>query len=621
MKTYLLPTTAVALALLSIHVSAAVHYVDLNCTSPASPYTDWTTAATNIQDAVDVANPGETVLVTNGVYASGGAGFLIPFAPAPIVESNRVMVAKAVTVQSVNGAAATAIRGFQVPGSIYGTNAMRCVYLTNGAVLSGFTLMNGATRVGGSGGGIYSTTNAIAFNCILSNNAAHSWGGGGYGGTLSNCTFVQNVATNGGGAASARLTGCLVVSNVALKWGGGAYSNTLENCTLLSNTAAINGGGAAYGVLSNCLIAGNSVNSGIGGGTYSSVLNNCVISNNSAASGGGLAYGIANHTLIVSNRASTYGGGAYYGTLNDCNLYGNTGVSQGGGAYAGTLNFCSVSNNSAGSGGGAYGSSSCNCLVVGNRAATGGGIYQAWTTNCTVVANYATNTGGGIYGDGGLMTYNSIIYYNMAPNISSNSGAAKFNYCCTRPYYGSDSPDVGTTNEPLFVNRAAGDFHLQSNSPCINAGYNARVIVTNDLDGNPRIIGGTVDIGAYECQSPALLDYYTWLQNYGLPTDASLAYTNSDGDGVNNWQEYLADTSPIDANDYFHITSFTRDGTYITLWWTSKPTRLYQVQRRQTLGDGSPWETIITNAALGWNNVGFDSTGPQCFYRIQAVQP
>ncbi|HSJ53282.1 MAG TPA: right-handed parallel beta-helix repeat-containing protein [Anaerolineae bacterium] len=50
--------------------------------------------------------------------------------------------------------------------------------------------------------------------------------------------------------------------------------------------------------------------------------------------------------------------------------------------------------------------------------------------------------------------------------------------------------------DPLFVNRAAGDFRLQLISPGIDAG--AQVDVTTDFTGGPRPLGGGHDIGAYE---------------------------------------------------------------------------------------------------------------------------
>ena len=52
---------------------------------------------------------------------------------------------------------------------------------------------------------------------------------------------------------------------------------------------------------------------------------------------------------------------------------------------------------------------------------------------------------------------------------------------------------------------AASDFHLDTNSPCINAGNNGYVLTSTDLDGNSRIVGPLVDIGAYEYRLPTIV--------------------------------------------------------------------------------------------------------------------
>lgn len=58
------------------------------------------------------------------------------------------------------------------------------------------------------------------------------------------------------------------------------------------------------------------------------------------------------------------------------------------------------------------------------------------------------------------------------------------------------SHDIST--DPRFV--SPKDFHLQSSSPCIDAGLKMHIPdwLTTDKDGSPRIINGIIDMGAYE---------------------------------------------------------------------------------------------------------------------------
>jgi hypothetical protein len=103
----LLPALTVLTLLATIPTGAATYYVNVNNAVPVSPFTSWGTAAANIQDAVNVASAGDLVLVTNGIYQTGQTW--------TSGNSNRVSVTKAITLQSVNGPAATIIRGYQ-PG-------------------------------------------------------------------------------------------------------------------------------------------------------------------------------------------------------------------------------------------------------------------------------------------------------------------------------------------------------------------------------------------------------------------------------------------------------------------------------------------------------------------------
>ena len=503
MKRPILQLAAICSLAFTLNLSAAPHYVDVNSASPASPYSSWATAARTIQDAIDAANAGDQILVTNGIYQTGGR---IISGSA----TNRVAVNKAVTVQSVNGPAVTIIKGYQMPGVTNGASAVRCVYLADSTALIGFTLTNGATgNLYDYGGGVWcDSTNTVISNCVFTANCAVYQGGGAFRGTLKNCTLTGNVALDsGGGAYQSLLINCLVTSNTALLpnggGGGGAYGCTLSSCSLTGNLTLSSGGGAYVSVLYNCTLTGNSAR--VGGGASSSTLNNSILSVNTASAGGsGAAYGTLNNCTITANSTPGYGGGALGCTLNSCVLSSNSAPGfTGGGAVASTLNNCTVTGNLALVGGGVDTSKLTNCLLIANSAINDGGGANASTLSCCALNGNSATQGGGAEGGtlynctltgnsaavGGGADYSTlkgcIAYYNIGPSNANYSGS-DLSYCCTTPL-----PDGGSGNitaEPQLASLS----HLSAGSPCRGAG-NAAFVPAFDIDGetwfNPPSIG------------------------------------------------------------------------------------------------------------------------------------
>jgi hypothetical protein len=476
--------TFITLLLAVSNLSAATLYVSLGSTNPTPPYTNWATAATTIQQAVWAAAAGDVVVVTNGVYAGG------------------VAVTNLLTLRSANGPQVTAIDG---------GGTKRCVSLTNGASLSGFTLTNGWAA--DYGGGVWCTsTNVFLTNCTLTGNSA-TMGGGAAGAAfayycaLYNCTLANN---------STFLCGAPVCNG-----GGGAYWCKLYNCTLTGNSSRTSGGGADWCELYNCTLTGNWA--GSGGGAGNSGLNNCTLTGNSAG---------------------LYGGGASWSGLYNCTLTGN-GAGGAGGAYNCTLN---------------------NCISFGN-------YHQNDCEDCG------------------------------SPGRLVNSA-----------WFG----------DPLFVvTNGWANLRLQSNSPCINAGNNAYVTTPTDLDGRPRIVGGTVDMGAYEFQPGVNGAFIGWLQGYGLPTDGSADFADTDADGMNNWQEWVCGTDPTNRLSALRLLSAAPAGTNVTVTWQSVAGVNYFLQRSANLA--SPFALLATNilgqaGTTSYADTNATGAGP-FFYRVGVKPP
>ena len=179
------------------------------------------------------------------------------------------------------------------------------------------------------------------------------------------------------------------------------------------------------------------------------------------------------------------------------------------------------------------------------------------------------------------------------------------------------------TNAPLFVDQAGGNLRLQTNSPCINAGNNSYVIGTTDLDGNLRIRGGIVDIGAYEYQFPD--PFRVWLQQYGLPTDGSADYLDSDRDGLNNWQEWCCRTDPTNSLSVLQMLSVSNAGSGVTVRWQSVAGVMYFLECSTNLAATPPFTLLATNilgqaGTTSYADTNASVAGP-FFYRVMVHLP
>jgi hypothetical protein len=208
--------------------------------------------------------------------------------------------------------------------------------------------------------------------------------------------------------------------------------------------------------ISNCTIKNN--NSNIGGGFYSEApdgeIFNCIFSENSAAEYGGGIY-LLNSALNITNCIFTQ------------NQAGDTG-GPGGGAIFNAYSYPTITNSTF----------SGNTARAGSE---GGAIFNKFSdpeiTNCILWGNVA-GYGPEIVDD--EMSWSTVLFSNI-------------------DWDGFAGKDGNIRMMPCWVNPAENDFHLKSDSPCINTGTNeAPNLQETDFEGDPRIVGENVDMGADE---------------------------------------------------------------------------------------------------------------------------
>ncbi len=519
--------------------------------------TSWEDACPDLQTALDLADAGDQIRVAQGTYRptwpngdraatfqllnevvllGGYLGLSAGKGQDP--DDRNVELYETILSGDLNGNDGP---GFENNGE----NSFHVVAGDNtnqSAVIDGFTIASGHADVFGDnyGGGMHNLYGSPTVNnCTFTRNAARrdlSRGGAMFNRgtqanhttpTITNCTFIGNLVESVGAATTNG-------------WGGAiwnAYSDAvISNCTFLENRA-----------VGNVAMGGAIVNSG-----SRAIITDCTFIDNTATG------------LGVAGGAMGNGGGlSHTPTLIDCTFIGNATVplppfNDGiGGAMANfttvtLINCVFVDNTSAVHGGAIYNHGSnaelVNCLFHGNIAGTadngsGGALFNTFDsdpilTNCTLAYNSATSGyyspghGGGMadYAGSDPVVTNSILWGNANGDGSTGESAQIYNiggstpnepvvnFSCTQGGWTGAGGIGNTADNPLFVSTPASDFHLQPDSPCIDAGSNKAVPgdIATDLDGNPRFIDGDddgvadVDMGAYEFQGgvscPADLD-------------------------------------------------------------------------------------------------------------------
>lgn len=282
-------------------------YVDIGAyeTSPVWNITTYTGYDT-IQQAVDDANDGQTIVLTIGTHTGDG---------------NRDIrfYGKSITVQSTNPNNWDIVAATIIDSNGYDPELHRAFHFRDGedanAVVAGLTITGGG---GVYDGGAIKCTNASSptiKNCIITDNYS---GGRGtiytehYSNPLIvNCAITNNVATRGYGAAvcafydsSPTILNCLIANNHAVgagHHGGGIYCHDhsdalIANCIITANTADHRGGGiAAYWsspTYINCTIIGNTSLEGGGLSSFresNPLVVNCIVRDNIAPDGNQIA--------------------------------------------------------------------------------------------------------------------------------------------------------------------------------------------------------------------------------------------------------------------------------------------------------------------------------------------
>lgn len=366
--------------------------------------------------------------------------------------------------------------------------------VTNDDTASTFTIANGVYLLGGFDGSEISNTerDASANQCVLSGDIDRdSQPDDSSGGVILDSPELRIAGSN----AATVLTG--------LQSGG---DMRVDGFTITAGDGVASAGGfQGGGVLNDCIIRGN--HGLVAGGLHSSgqlelSMVDCDVIGNSGGEVGGILTSdpvLAMVRCRIEGNASTtddltsVGGARFLNgevSMDDCLIAGNRGGGSGGISYA-------------------YGNS--------------GGESPFRMTGCTVSSNLADHPTGDSSHAGGVdigervtaSILNTVIWGNSGATEENFSGSATFiNSLIEGLNPGGDNLNGNSSgNDPEFRNASptanapdsSGDYRWYGTSPLRNSGSTSESSSSIDLAGRSRVVGNSIDIGAYEYDGPRRL--------------------------------------------------------------------------------------------------------------------
>jgi hypothetical protein len=412
--------------------------VDQNAPGPAHDGTTWDTAFLTIQDGVDAATPWGEVWVADGTYVENivmgeGVGLYGGFLGAESggYETNRDDRDPINNIATING-----------------NYAGSCVVMAPGAVVDGFTVINGTGTAGYHGalcgGGFYCD-------------------GMGESGAITGNKIYYNSAVGGGGIwcwnGSSPLIGDNWIARNAGSYGGGIGSNesapTVIDNFVFFNEADVTGGGIWW-QNGDALIIGNFVSANeadLLGGGLSAVLSSSVVSHN-----------------VVQDNTAPRGAGFYGGGFSGLAV--NNAISNNHASMQGVAVFCEACEKA---------TFTCNTFTENDgtdegRAFAFDSDNHEHPSDVTIVNCILWNEGGEIY------------------NLDGSTIAITYS-----DVWGGWGGTGNIDADPLFADSSPSDWHLTKGSRCIDAGDNsAPGLEDTDWDSEPRIVNQKVDMGCDE---------------------------------------------------------------------------------------------------------------------------